>query len=223
MLTGAIELFLVSMGLTYFLATTGAGLRVLRAHRRRGPAAVTGGHRRPRDPATPELLQPAARWGRRVKVRLATPDEPSARAAVVVAAEDCVVYYLVPCLNEEPVIEETVRGLLTDSRARVIVIDDASDDRTGDLVRAISPDRVSVVRRELPEARQGKGLALNAGFAYALHDAAERGIAAARITICVMDADGRLSPGALDEVLPLFADPRIGGVQLPVRIRNRNT
>src|ERR1700759_2147551 len=105
------------MGLTYFLATTGAGLRVLRAHRRSGPAGVSlrGGHRRPRDPVTPELLQPAARWGRRMKVRLATPDEPSARAAVVVAAQDCVVYYLVPCLNEEPVIEETVRSLLADA------------------------------------------------------------------------------------------------------------
>ncbi|MEP7023088.1 MAG: glycosyltransferase [Actinomycetota bacterium] len=223
MLTGALELFLVSMGLTYFLATTGAGLRVLRAQRRAQAASGTWRHRRPRDPATPDLLKPAARWSRRMRVRLATPEEPSARGSVVVDPADCVVYYLVPCLNEEPVIEETVRGLLSDPRGRVIVIDDASEDRTGELAAAISPDRVSVVRRELPEARQGKGMALNAGFAYALHDAAERGIAAARITICVMDADGRLSPGALDAVLPLFSDPRIGGVQLPVRIRNRGS
>ncbi len=34
-----------------------------------------------------------------------------------------------------------------------------------------------------------------------------------------MDADGRLSAGALDAVLPLFADECVGGVQLPVRIR----
>jgi 1,2-diacylglycerol 3-beta-glucosyltransferase len=39
--------------------------------------------------------------------------------------------------------------------------------------------------------------------------------------VCVMDADGRLSPGALDAVLPLFSDPEVGGAQLPVRIRNR--
>jgi hypothetical protein len=47
-LTGARELFLVSMGLTYFLATTGSGLRVLRAHHRGGPdgVSVSGGHRR---------------------------------------------------------------------------------------------------------------------------------------------------------------------------------
>lgn len=41
--------------------------------------------------------------------------------------------------------------------------------------------------------------------------------------MCVMDADGRLSEGALDEVLPLFADPSVGGVQLAVRIRNRRS
>ena len=39
MLTGAIELFLISLGLTYFMATTGAGLRVrLAAARPPGPA-----------------------------------------------------------------------------------------------------------------------------------------------------------------------------------------
>lgn len=36
-----------------------------------------------------------------------------------------------------------------------------------------------------------------------------------------MDADGRLSDRALRHILPLFDDPRVGGVQLGVRIRNR--
>ena len=81
-----------------------------------------------------------------------------------------------------------------------------------------------MVRRELPDARRGKGPALNAGFAYLLHDAwRPGGIPASRITVCVMDADGRLSEGALDVVLPLFDDPRVGGVQLAVRIRNRTS
>lgn len=84
----------------------------------------------------------------------------------------------------------------------------------------MNPERVTVVRRELPEARLGKGPALNTGFAAILHDAAIRQIAASRIVVCVMDADGELSPHALAEVLPLFSDGRVGGVQLPVRIRN---
>ena len=36
-----------------------------------------------------------------------------------------------------------------------------------------------------------------------------------------MDADGRLSAGAVTAALALFDGPRVGGVQLIVRIRNR--
>ncbi|MBB4928241.1 glycosyltransferase [Kitasatospora kifunensis] len=39
----------------------------------------------------------------------------------------------------------------------------------------------------------------------------------------VMDADGRLPKDAVDEVLPLFDDPPVGGVQLTARIRNRTS
>ena len=49
----------------------------------------------------------------------------------MVPPEDCVVYYLIPCLNEELVIADTVRSLLADPRGLVVVVDDASDDRTG--------------------------------------------------------------------------------------------
>src|SRR5439155_4874346 len=52
-LTGAIELFLISLGLTYFMATTGAGLRVRLAAARpartgRRPGRQHGRHGRPR-------------------------------------------------------------------------------------------------------------------------------------------------------------------------------
>src|SRR5699024_2991522 len=40
--------------------------------------------------------------------------------------------------------------------------------------------------------------------------------------ICVMDADGRLEHHVLDTVLPEFDDPNLGGVQIGVRINNRN-
>ena len=129
-----------------------------------------------------------------------------------------------PCLNEEAVIASTV-GALRDPAGgcRVVVVDDGSDDATGELARAAGGDQVTVVRRELPLARQGKGAALNAGFRHVVADVAARGLDARRVIVCVMDADGRLSDGALGEVLPLFDDASIGGVQLPVRIRNRST
>jgi 1,2-diacylglycerol 3-beta-glucosyltransferase len=226
---GALELFLVTVGLGYFLATTGNGLRVLRASRiTAGRGAPAGRRPAARHRSAPRTAGPRgafSRWGRRVHRGLVTADEPRARgqAGPAVDPADAVVYFLVPCLNEELVIEATLRNLLADARARVVVVDDASDDRTGELSAAVDRARVMVVRRELPEARQGKGPALNAGLACILADAAARGIAATRITVCVMDADGRLSAGAVDAVLPLFGDERVGGVQLPVRIRNRGS
>jgi cellulose synthase/poly-beta-1,6-N-acetylglucosamine synthase-like glycosyltransferase len=81
---------------------------------------------------------------------------------------------------------------------------------------------VHVLRRVLPDARKGKGEALNAGIAWIRRRVAERGEDPAKVVVCVMDADGRLSDGALDHVLPLFEDEVVGGVQLQVRIRNRN-
>jgi cellulose synthase/poly-beta-1,6-N-acetylglucosamine synthase-like glycosyltransferase len=129
-------------------------------------------------------------------------------------------YYLIPCLNEEVVIGTTV-SYLTESGGTIIVIDDASDDATSQVAAAASSGDVVVVRRELPNARVGKGPALNAGFATLLAMVRHRQEDPSSVIVCVMDADGRLSYGALSAVLPLFDDERVGGVQLAVRIRNR--
>lgn len=152
----------------------------------------------------------------------------SRRAAPVESAggappAEASVFFLVACLNEEAVIAETVERLLIDDRARVVVVDDGSDDATGRLASGFDPARVVVLRRELPAARQGKGKALNHGFA-AIGEIVEREqLDPARVLVCVMDADGQLSRGCLDRVLPLFDDPTVGGAQLVVRIRNRQT
>lgn len=199
----ALELFLIAYGLTYYLATTGAGVMIMRK------VGWGGRHRR---------FAVSHRTSRLWRL-LVAPQEAPPRAAVV-APDQLVTYFLVACLNEELVIGRTIKALLADRRARVIVVDDGSDDATGEVAAAVAPDRVTVVRRELPNARLGKGPALNTGLAAILHDAAARRIAASRIIVCVMDADGELSPRALDEVLPLFSDGRVGGVQLPVKIRN---
>ncbi|MFC5907162.1 glycosyltransferase [Streptacidiphilus monticola] len=153
--------------------------------------------------------QSAARYGR---PHLGRPDQ-----------DPYWVYYLVPCLNEAAVIQPTVRGLCGQPRSTLIVIDDGSDDATGQLARAAGGDELVLLRRELPRARQGKGAALNAGLAVVRALAAERGQDPAQVIVCVMDADGRLSDGALARVLPHFDDPRVGGLQLPVRIRNRTS
>jgi 1,2-diacylglycerol 3-beta-glucosyltransferase len=122
---------------------------------------------------------------------------------------------LIPCLNERAVIADTVTALLALApEATVLVIDDGSDDDTGAVATAAG---ARVVRRELPDARQGKGAALNYGYRELLHASAD----ANQTIVCVMDADGRLSPQTVPAVLARFDNPRVGGVQLPVRIRNR--
>jgi cellulose synthase/poly-beta-1,6-N-acetylglucosamine synthase-like glycosyltransferase len=131
------------------------------------------------------------------------------------------VVFLIACLNEEEVIGPTVREarrLAPD--ATVIIIDDASDDETG---RRALDEGAIVVRRNFPDARQGKGPALNQGYEVlrSMSHLAPEGFDPERTIVCVMDADGRLSDGAIPAVLARFDNPRVGGVQLPVRIRNK--
>lgn len=136
-------------------------------------------------------------------------------------------YFLIPCLNEERVVGGTLLNLFEQTQADIVVIDDGSTDATSTVaaLAARTPDerdRVTVVRRELPQARQGKGAALNAGLQAVIADVRARGRDPKDVVICVMDADGRLSPGAVTGALQEFLDPAVGGVQLVVRIRNRD-
>ena len=154
----------------------------------------------------------AYRWGHQeLEDALADPHEPTGRYRLAV---------LIACLNEEEVIGATVRRIRRLApEATVIVVDDASDDATGE--RALAEGAV-VVRRELPHARQGKGPALNQGYeVLQAMCALPEGFDPERTVVCVLDADGRLSDGAIAAVLSRFDNPRVGGVQLPVRIRNK--
>ena len=137
----------------------------------------------------------------------------------VPAPPDLLYVFVVPCLNEDKVIGRTVESLLRLNRndVRVLVIDDASSDETPTVLSRFAghPD-VAVLRRELPAAQLGKGHALN--DAYRALRAEDWGECAP--IVCVLDADGRLVEGALDEVGPMFSDPVVGAVQIGVRIRN---
>ncbi len=133
--------------------------------------------------------------------------------------------FMVPCLNEELVVDATIRRLLAHgANATVYVIDDGSDDATAEIAGAHAErnERVRVFRRTLPNAQQGKGEALNACYRQVVRDYAGAGISPDDVVICIMDADGLLDAHALEAVAPWFADPKMGGVQIAVRIINRN-
>lgn len=140
-------------------------------------------------------------------------------------------HFLIPCLNEEAVIARTISGLRrTHPRVHVWAIDDESSDQTLAIIEAACQDdpQVHLVRRQAPEAQQGKGAALNAGWrAIHQHLRTTAGTAyperAERTIVGVVDADGRLDPRALSVLSGprLFGDAGVGATQLQVRMINR--
>lgn len=133
------------------------------------------------------------------------------------------VIFLIPCLNEAEVIGASLDRLtsLGYSQAHILVIDDGSDDGTADIILQHPDPRVHVLQRFLPNARKGKGEALNAAVQHIRDGGLGCQIDPDNAVICVLDADGRLEPHALETVMPIFEDPTIGAAQIGVRINNR--
>jgi 1,2-diacylglycerol 3-beta-glucosyltransferase len=134
---------------------------------------------------------------------------------------------MLPAHNEEAVIRDTLESLvrLDYDRYAVIVVNDGSTDATGDIAREFeATGRVLVVDRPPEVAGRGKGAVLNEGYRVLgrLLEEQHRLVAGFGddIAVGVMDADGHLEPNALEEVARLFADPRVGGVQMGVIIGN---
>jgi cellulose synthase/poly-beta-1,6-N-acetylglucosamine synthase-like glycosyltransferase len=156
-------------------------------------------------------------------VRLWFVSRVASNPAVIPGAADRYLFaYLVPALNEERVIGQTLDRLLAlpVPSTLVLVIDDGSDDATARLVDSHSDPRVRLLRRESPEARCGKGAALNAGFRQLLHEIGTW--PADRVIVGVMDADGRLDEDAPSRVAAYFTNAEVGAVQTSVRITNRH-
>lgn len=131
--------------------------------------------------------------------------------------------FVIPCLNEELVVRATLDRLtsLPERNFLILVIDDGSTDRTYDIAREHPDERVHILRRVPPEARQGKGAALNAAVAHLQESVLLTLHSTDEVVVALLDADGRLDPDALPVVGAYFADPAVGAVQIAVRINNR--
>ncbi|MEU0548429.1 glycosyltransferase family 2 protein [Micromonospora sp. NPDC005979] len=130
-------------------------------------------------------------------------------------------HVIVPCRNEASVIGDTLRRLLTDfPQTTVWCVDDASDDGTlAELAAFADQPRVHVVRRQLPDARQGKGAALNAAWR-CIEQSLPAGVDRTKVIVGVLDADSRLDPQgpvALSGRQYFGADD-VGAVQVEVRM-----
>jgi cellulose synthase/poly-beta-1,6-N-acetylglucosamine synthase-like glycosyltransferase len=139
--------------------------------------------------------------------------------------DDLFFVFLLPCLNEERVILRSLQRLLSmpGGNFAVLVVDDGSDDGTAAVVSTVLGERVWLLRRTAPEARQGKGEALNAAVRHLTSTQMIGDRDPASVIIVVVDADGRLDRHAITEVSPYFADRQVGAVQIGVRINNRAT
>lgn len=125
-------------------------------------------------------------------------------------------HFFVPCRDEQTVIRETITYLRTTfPTAHVWVIDDDSEDRTARVVRALwrrrgAPDKfLHLVPRKRPEARTGKGDALNAAYQELNTWLGDVRSAANCLEVCAAEH--------------LFGDETIGAVQLNVWMSNVDT
>ncbi|GAA1179433.1 cellulose synthase/poly-beta-1,6-N-acetylglucosamine synthase-like glycosyltransferase [Kitasatospora gansuensis] len=133
-------------------------------------------------------------------------------------------HLVIPCRDEEAVVGQTLTGLRRSSpEAHLWVVDDDSEDRTRDLVLAAA-DRdpmIHLVQRRRPDARIGKGAALNAAYRQ-ISDWLPAGTDHERVVLGVVDADGELATDTLALVSSgkAFGRPDTGAVQIGVRMRN---
>lgn len=139
--------------------------------------------------------------------------------------DDFVWHFFIPCRDEAAVIDTTIRRARHDfPMAHVWVIDDDSDDETAAIVQSHADvdDHVHLVQRRRPEARTGKGDALNSAYLQ-LNDWLPADADRSRMIVTVIDADGEMAPNALDVVSSddAFGTPTIGAAQIAVWMKNR--
>lgn len=125
---------------------------------------------------------------------------------------DAILSIIIPCFNEAETIGPVIAEVLEKTEAhgaRVIVVDDGSDDGTAEAARAAGNDRVRVISHK---ERAGKSAAIRTGA-----------LAADTVWIGTMDGDGQDDP---DDLLRMAAEidlGRVGDVGLVGGVRQNRT
>jgi cellulose synthase/poly-beta-1,6-N-acetylglucosamine synthase-like glycosyltransferase len=135
--------------------------------------------------------------------------------------------FMVPALNEAVTIADSVARLraVEATHKIILVINDGSDDNTGEVLESIAGPDLTVFTRVAPNARKGKAAALNACFHFVrtevLTQERYRHWPFDQVIMGIVDADGRLASQAPAAAATHFDQPRVGGVQVNVHIYNR--
>lgn len=135
------------------------------------------------------------------KLRPAPEDHPEFRPPVTV---------LIPAYNEEDVILQTVQAALESDypQLEVVVVNDGSADRTGELLDTHfgRDPRVHIIH----QPNRGKPAALSRALAEASSP-----------VVVTLDADTSIEPNTISKLVRHFADPRVGAVAGNVKVGNR--
>jgi cellulose synthase/poly-beta-1,6-N-acetylglucosamine synthase-like glycosyltransferase/peptidoglycan/xylan/chitin deacetylase (PgdA/CDA1 family)/spore germination protein YaaH len=118
---------------------------------------------------------------------------------------------LIPAHNEENVIAQTVSSVLASTfpHLRVIVVNDGSADRTGDLLDTHfgADERVRIIH----QVNRGKAAALSLAMSLVETE-----------IVVTIDADTEVEPDAIGKLLRHFSDPKTGAVAGNVKVGNRS-
>ncbi|KRK74763.1 glycosyltransferase [Companilactobacillus alimentarius] len=129
-------------------------------------------------------------------------------------------FMLLPCLNEGKVIQTSLKRLLKlKGQKEIIVIDDDSiDDTILQAKRLKGP--IAIVQRKLPNARTGKGDALNSAVPTIQKIMRNKKLDPKNCIVGVLDADGILSSNSICKLNQGFRDPNVDAIQLRVKMQH---
>jgi cellulose synthase/poly-beta-1,6-N-acetylglucosamine synthase-like glycosyltransferase len=109
---------------------------------------------------------------------------------------------IIPAYNEEKVIEKKIENSLSidypPDKFEIIIVSDASDDRTDEIVSKYACSKIKLVRQK---KRRGKLSALNLGAKEATGD-----------ILVFTDANSMLDKEAISNIVMPYSDPKVGGV-----------
>lgn len=136
-------------------------------------------------------------------------------------------YFLIPCLNEAGVIADTIRfwdkTLVKYPNIQILLIDDASDDDTNQIIKnaIANKKQYQLIERKKPNAQTGKGDALNYAYQFVLSEIKRNNYDFEKSIVTVFDADAIILENYINELEANFSPKNIALVQARVAIINK--